>query len=63
VRCLYLFLDGVKVEVSLLGHNLVAVGIHDDGQMLIDKSNSEHVTVLSVCFVQEVDCVGRKFSR
>ena len=54
----YLLLDWVKVEVLLFGHCLVGVGVHDDGQVLVDETNGEHFAIVALTLVEEIHSVG-----
>ena len=55
-----LFLDVIKIKVSFLAHGLVAVGVHNDGEVLVDQAKSENLPILLLTFVKELHSMSSK---
>ena len=58
-----LFLDWIKIERFLFAEGLEAVWVIDDGQVLVDQTNREHIAVRFVRLLQEVHCMGTEVFR
>ena len=58
-----LFLDWIKIERFLFAEGLEAVWVIDDGQVLVDQTNREHIAVRFVRLLQEVHCMGAEVFR
>ena len=49
----YLFLDGIEIKVPFLAHRFKAVGVCDNGEVLVDKSDGEDFSIFGCSVVQE----------